>query len=496
MKRFLVILFASLMTIVSAQAAKYIVFWNPANSNLTTEAAGTGANLIVIQGFNIGAGSVTNLPASAMGSTNSWGAGSQVLMSDDGTNWYWGAITNSLEQVLTKGNNAARGVTNLPYISGITNISLELPGLGVGEAVSIKVTAGGVYFTYKDGTDIFHYQPLGSKDVAFAGDAYIGYTGNLPPPADTPKALTNTMAEIQALIGIATNGIVTNLFCTPTADDPMKITITGYTNGTLYYTQGTNGLGGGGGGGSGDFKADGSVPMTGDFNGGGFGISNFVFKSDGTTAVQNAMVPALTTTNQFARTNETRDVNLRGGFALEGTNISDYVTNAVKPFYETIANHDSSTNWMMTNGIDGIIYPSSFTGGFGTLPAVYYGGCLSVLASDTDGVFAGSFYVRRPGVYKPMIVWTHDATLSGKTMSGKFYVEVDSDEIVQTWNAVNGVNWDLPISNAVSTVQFSLFSGTVTNTSPSHVGVYYGKDDNCGGAAGCIIIYQLLLVRQ
>jgi len=141
-----------------------------------------------------------------------------------------------------------------------------------------------------------------------------------------------------------------------------------------------------------------------------------------------------------------------------------------------------------------VITQSLMNGEEGFVLSNFRGVSYSVAFSDTNGLVRSTFYVQNGGEFKIRIVHLGTGANIGKSASGKLYVAIDQDGDTMNWT-VNAENFDLTLANAdIIKTQDNGTAFTIPNN--ANVGVMWQKDDNAGGAAGSMHVYQLILIRQ
>ena len=140
------------------------------------------------------------------------------------------------------------------------------------------------------------------------------------------------------------------------------------------------------------------------------------------------------------------------------------------------------------------IHPHIITGEGGFISDRQYGSCHTVVFSDVNAGVAASFYVRDGGNFKVSIVHSGNGANDGKEASGKIYISYAPENVNEDWNVL-GQNFDLVLDNAED-LCIDEYSAAFTVANDSKVGVLWLKDDNAGGAAGNMWVYNIILKRQ
>lgn len=159
---------------------------------------------------------------------------------------------------------------------------------------------------------------------------------------------------------------------------------------------------------------------------------------------------------------------------------------------------DFSANVVTINGqlkgVGEVITPSKMYGSLGFVDGDYFGAALLVAFSDVNARVWASFYVRNGGSFKVSIIHSGNGANNGKEASGVLYVSYDVADGAGAWD-VNGVNFDLTIDNA-GIVKMEEYGTPITIADDSHVGMFWGKDDNAAAAANNMYVYSIILKRQ
>jgi hypothetical protein len=162
-----------------------------------------------------------------------------------------------------------------------------------------------------------------------------------------------------------------------------------------------------------------------------------------------------------------------------------------------------SSNWAFDHDADAdahhneepnLIPPAHLVGVAGFVVSVQIGAIWTVAKSDINAAIEATFKVEHAGSFKVTICY--GMTTAAATCSGVLSVGVMDHTDAYAWLGThNGVNFDLTSANPAE-MTFATYGTAFSVTAGEVVGVSWQKDDNAGGAAGNIDIFDIVLERQ
>ena len=143
--------------------------------------------------------------------------------------------------------------------------------------------------------------------------------------------------------------------------------------------------------------------------------------------------------------------------------------------------------------VDVIINPIDMVGGAGFVISGGFGVFWSVAFSDVDALIYVTFFVRQGGDFKLQMTHSGGANNFGNTAGANLFISYDVDGGLQTWNTNRA--WNIPLEDD-RILQITTEGTAITLANNSHLGIYWEKNDNAGGAGADMRIFSIVLVRQ
>ena len=104
-----------------------------------------------------------------------------------------------------------------------------------------------------------------------------------------------------------------------------------------------------------------------------------------------------------------------------------------------------------------------------------------------------SFFVKDGGNFKIAMMHSDDQNNTGKTAGGVLYISRDIDNGTVTWD-LGPLEWNVVLGNNAQ--QIAEHGTVFAFADNQHVGIFWFKDDNAGGAASAMYVQGMYLIRQ
>ncbi|KKK50305.1 hypothetical protein LCGC14_3126360, partial [marine sediment metagenome] len=196
-------------------------------------------------------------------------------------------------------------------------------------------------------------------------------------------------------------------------------------------------------------------------------------------------------TSEFKTLNDTSPKQLRTALVQSFENQADVTINVTNIAINVT---NIATNVTDIDALNSTINQILMSGKDGFVKTTGYGAVYIVLFSDVNAGILSTFYVGYGGSFKLSIIHSGTDNNFGKTAGGVLYINYDVDGGLETWD-IGAQDFNLPLEDT-RYLKIEQFGTAFTVANNSKVGVLWAKDDNAGGSAGTMYIYNIILMRQ